>query len=111
MPANIHELWRLDAQAAGFAVDDWFDHVVGREMRVEAEIGPVVEAALAELERRHSTWDRTDVVEKMAARLPAGLARSASQARIWVEHLADQVVAHAEVVRLAREPVLPAPGY
>lgn len=111
LPANIHELWRLDAQAEGFAVDDWFDHVVGRERRVEPEIGPVVEASLAELDRRHSTWDRTDVVEKVTARLPAGLARSASEARIWVEHLADQVVAHAEVIRLAREPVLPALGY
>jgi len=111
LPANIHELWRLDAQAAGFATDDWFDHVLDRELRVEPETGPVVEAALGDLERRHSTWDRTDVVEKVAARLPAGLARSAGEARIWVEHLADQVVAHAEVVRLAHEPVPPAPGF
>lgn len=111
LPANIHELWRLDAQAAGFAVDDWFDHVLGHELRIEEpESGPVVDAALADLERQHSTWDRTDVIEKVAARLPAGLAHNATEARVWVEHLADQVVAHAEVVRLAREPVAPTPG-
>ena len=112
LPANIHDLWRLDAQAAGFAVDDWFDRVLSYRARVEQpQPDPIVDDVLADLERKHSTWDRTDVVERVAARLPAGLALSATEARVWVEHLADQVIAHEQVVRLARAPIPSATGF
>ena len=101
-PESIHEVWRDEAEEAGFAVEDWIGHVLHPTVEVAAVLDPemAVEAALAELEMTRSTWGRTHAVEQIAARLPAGLASNATETRAWVEYLADRVVNHADVVAL-----------
>ena len=102
LPESIHDLWRDTAEAAGFAVEDWIGHVLHPAVEVAAPLDPdmVVEAASAELEMTRSTWGRTHAVQQIAARLPAGLAANATEARLWVEVLADRLVNHADVVAL-----------
>lgn len=112
LPTKIHDVWRLDAQAVGHAVDDWYDGVFHREAHIaQPDTSLVIEAALADLELKHSTWDRTDAIEAIAARIPAGLPGDATEARVWVEHLTDQLLGHAQVLRLAREPLAAATGF
>lgn len=105
LPANIHDLWRLDAQAAGYAASDWVDATLDRTAPTVRGSDPadVVEVALAALDAGHSTWDRTDAVEQVAAHLPLGLASGASDARRWVEQLVGDLLRHPAVVRLAEE--------
>ena len=104
LPESIHDLWRDEAEQAGFAVEDWIGQVLHPAVEVAAVRDPemVVDAALAELELTRSTWGRTHAVQQIAARLPAGLAANATETRTWVEVLADRVVNHANVVALAR---------
>ncbi len=98
---GLHDRWHTDADAAGFAPETWLGEVVGRRgARREVDVEAVAAESLAELARTSSTWGRRHVVQQMARRAPAGLA-SAEEARRWVEQLADEVLAHASVVRLA----------
>jgi conjugative relaxase-like TrwC/TraI family protein len=112
LPESIHDLWRDEAEEAGFAVEDWIGQVLHPAVEVAVPLDPemVVEAALADLELTRSTWGRTDDVQQIAARLPARLAANATEARAWVEYLADRLVNHADVVAVTRltDPAEPA---
>jgi conjugative relaxase-like TrwC/TraI family protein len=97
---GLHDRWHVDAEAAGFAPEAWLDDVVdqsGAHRKVDVEA--VVAEALAELATSSSTWGRRHVVQQVARRAPTGLG-SAKEARCWVEHVADEVLAHPSVVRL-----------
>ncbi len=98
---GLHDRWHDDAEAAGFASETWLGEVVDRRgVQREVDVEAVVAECLAELARSSSTWGRRHVVQQVARRAPAGLA-SAEDARRWVEHVADEVLAHPSVVLLA----------
>jgi conjugative relaxase-like TrwC/TraI family protein len=108
---GLHDRWLTDATDAGFASEQWLPDVLDRrvpEHRVSEQqrrqrqlhVDDMVAECLAELGRSSSTWGRRHVVQQGARRAPAGLA-GAEEARRWVEHVADQVLAHPTVVRLA----------
>ncbi len=97
---GLHDRWHADAEAAGFAVETWLGQVVDRAgAQREVDVEAVVVESLAELAQSSSTWGRRHVVQQVARRAPTGLA-SAEEARRWVEDVADQALADAQVVRL-----------
>ena len=109
--ADVHRRWQAEAADAGLTVENWLPDVFGRrEPTVAPSADTLVISALAELERSHSTWGRADVVAEMARRLPALFANTSVEARLAVEALADQALAHAQVVRLAGEELPPVSG-
>ncbi len=105
---GLHGRWCSDAEAAGFAPETWLGQVFGRGgAQREVDVQAVVAECLAELARGSSTWGRRHVVQQVARRAPAGLT-SAEEARRWVEHVADEVLAHPNVVGLvAPSPEVP----
>jgi conjugative relaxase-like TrwC/TraI family protein len=109
---DLHGRWAAEAAMAGFPPERWVGRVLGRHLH-GPEVTPesVVPEALVELERSKSTWGRADAMGQVAARLPAGLAATAAEARAWAEHLADTVVADGQVVALAGPGLPPATGF
>lgn len=103
---GLHDRWLTDATEAGFAPKHWLPGVIDQhlaEQRVDVEVvavETVVAECLAELDRSSSTWGRRHVVQQVARRAPAGLG-GAEEARRWVEQVADKVLGHPSVVRLA----------
>ena len=103
---GLHDRWLADAIDAGFAPEQWLPEMLDRrgpEQQIDAGLAyqeAVVGECLAELGRSSSTWGRRHVVQQVARRAPAGLA-AAEEARRWIEHVADDVLAHPTVVRLA----------
>ncbi len=103
---GLHDRWLTDATHAGFAPEQWLAEVVDRrspEHQMEAGLAyreTVVGDCLAELGRSSSTWGRRHIVQQVARRAPGGLA-GAEEARRWVEQVADEVLSHPTVVRLA----------
>ncbi len=98
---GLHDRWRADAEEAGFAPESWVGDVVDRRVaHQQVGVDAVVDECLAELSASMSTWGRRHVVQQVARRAPAGLG-DAEEARRWVEHVAEAVLGHASVVRLA----------
>ncbi len=103
---GLHDRWLADATHAGFAPEQWLPEVLDRrspEQQIDGRLAyreAVVDECLAELGRSSSTWGRRHVVQQVARRAPVGLA-GAEEARHWVEQVADEVLSHPTVVRLA----------
>ncbi len=104
---GLHDRWLDDATDAGFAPEHWLPEVIDQrlppEQRVDVEVmdvDEVVAECLAELGRSSSTWGRRHVIQQVARRTPARLP-GAEDVRRWVEHVADDVLCHPSVVRLA----------
>ncbi len=98
---GLHDRWTVEADAMGFAPVSWLPDTVDRDtVRAEVSAEAVVADTLAELAQSCSTWGRTDVVRQVSRRAPAGL-DDADQVARWVEHVADEVLADAAVVRMA----------
>ncbi|MDP9070960.1 MAG: relaxase domain-containing protein, partial [Actinomycetota bacterium] len=103
---GLHDRWLADASDAGFVPEQWLAEVLDRrgpEHQMDAGLayqGAVVTECLAELGRSSSTWSRRHVVQQVVRRAPAGLG-GAGEARHWVEQVADEVLSHPTVVRLA----------
>ncbi len=105
---GLHDRWHADAGAAGFPPEEWLGDVVDQRVAYrEIDVAAVVADCLAELATSSSTWGRRHVIQQVARRTPAGLA-GGEEARCWVEQVADEVVAHPDVVRLiAPSPEVP----
>ncbi len=106
---GLHDRWRADAEVTGFPAEVWLDDVIDQRSRHrEIDVEAVMAEALAELAASSSTWGRRHAVQQVARRAPVGLG-SAEEARRWVEHVADEVLADPSVVRLvAPSPEAPA---
>ncbi len=106
---GLFDRWRNEAVAAGLDPDRWAGQVFDRPRLGRHVDGPdVVAEVVHELATSRSTWTRTDVVRQLARRTPLDLP-DADAARRWIEHTADDLLAHRGVVRLAApEPVPPA---
>lgn len=104
---GLHDRWRAEADAAGFAPRWWLDDALGRRPAPVPEPAEVVDQVVGELARSSSTWVRADAVRAAARRAPA--AGGTEAARRWIEAVADAVVANARVVALtAPAPAAPA---
>jgi hypothetical protein len=106
---GLFDRWRTEAGAAGFDPDLWVALVIDRdrpETGLDREV--VVAEVLAELQGSQSTWTRTDVVRRLARRVPVGLG-DAEAARAWIETMTDKVLADRSIVALAA-PGPPPPG-
>lgn len=69
----------------------------------------IADAALAELERSASTWNRTDVVRQVVRRIPAPAVGDADGARRLTELLANGVLAHPDTLGLSAPAEVPPP--
>ena len=110
--AQLRARWWSEAVAAGFLVDRWLGHVLGRRSATPKELRstgmglkPSLELALVEaidrLERSHSTWGRAQVVQILSAVIPAHRSGNAEQVRLVVEAATDLLLAHPDVVGLS----------
>ncbi len=106
---GLFDRWRTEAATAGLDPDRWVAPVIDRD-RPDPELDreAVVAEVLAELAGAQSTWTRTDVVRRLARRVPVGLG-DAGETRAWIESTADEVLAHRSIVALAA-PEPPPPG-
>jgi len=106
---GLFDRWRSEAIAAGLDPDRWVAQVLDRPHHARHIDGRAVVAEVVdELATSRSTWTRTDAVRQLARRTPLDLP-DADAARRWIEHTADDVLAHRTVVRLAApEPTPPA---
>lgn len=104
---GLHDRWRAEADAAGFAPASWIrDTVDVARLRLPA-MDDVVPEVVSELAAQRSTWQRADVVRHLARRVPPDIG-GADEARRWVEATADAVLVSSGVVALtAPEPVAP----
>lgn len=110
---ELRQRWRAEAETAGHQPEKWLNGVLfgrpairGREAAL-ARLGvtPTFELLATEvieqLEREHSTWGRSDLVEALTVVLPAHRCQSAEVVRQMVEAAADAVLAHEDVVLLS----------
>ena len=94
-----------EAEAAGQPPRQWLSAVLGHDApppTLDREgLGVDVLATLGE---ERSTWGRAEVVAEVCRRLPPRLVSSAEHVLAHAEELADEVLAHGDVVRLAAPP-------
>jgi conjugative relaxase-like TrwC/TraI family protein len=109
--AQLRARWRAEATAAGQPPERWIGRLAGRRVlsRTEKQLSrrglrPSIELSVAEtielLERKHSTWGRSEVVEALSVVLPTRNTKTAGAVRKAVEATADLLLAHRDVVRL-----------
>jgi hypothetical protein len=79
---QLRDRWRAEAAVAGHRLEDWLRGVSGRRIRsaTETKLAQVglrpsldlyVAQTIEQLERKHSTWGRAQVVEALSIVLPA----------------------------------------
>jgi hypothetical protein len=102
---QLWDRWRAEATAAGHRVPDWLRGVSGRRIRSATEtklarvglrpsIGLYLAQTIEQVERKHSTWGRAQVVEALSVVLPTRNTKDAEAFRRAVEAAADAILAH-----------------
>jgi conjugative relaxase-like TrwC/TraI family protein len=98
---GLFDRWQTQADALGLPAERWAPDVLDRSRpATPLDRDQLVAEVLDELSTTQSTFERGDVVQQLARRVPATVG-SAELARRWVETTADRVLAQAGVVRLA----------
>jgi len=96
---EVRSHWLEEARTWGCSPEGWIGNVTGRTpRRANLRANKIVPAVIARLEEHSATWGRTDVVEEVTRLVKGG---DADTTRRGVEMLADEVLRHTEVVRLA----------
>jgi conjugative relaxase-like TrwC/TraI family protein len=95
--AGLHDRWHAEAEAAGYAPEHWIDQTLERHQPARHDI--VAADLVSDVSAAASTWGRTDVVKVAARRAPVEVG-SAEAARAWIEHSADDALAHPGVLAL-----------
>ena len=108
---QLRACWRREAIESGHNPDGWVRAVPGQRsvaarpsygvptgLRVSAEA--LTSEVISAIERGHSTWGRTDVVEGLAVRIVPAAASSAEAVRKLVERATDELLSHPDIVPL-----------
>ena len=101
----LRDRWMAEADAAGQPPQRWLSEVLHHDAppatldreRLSLDL-------LSTLGEERSTWGRAEVVAEVCRRLPPRLVASAGAVLAHAEEIADEVLADAEVVRLAAPP-------
>jgi conjugative relaxase-like TrwC/TraI family protein len=104
---GVHELslyrrWAAEAREAGWEATEVVQAALGGRRPPAAQLTTehVLRAVVAELCVERATFTRRDIVQAVARYLDPAVGANADQVRVQVEHLADAVLVHPEVVGL-----------
>lgn len=105
---GLHDRWRAEAVERDLDPERWLPTLGRVHHRRTRPVEDVVDAIVDQLEAERSTWSRAEVVKAAAVSCPTR-AGSAEEARAWIEHTTQLVLASPRVVALTAPALVETP--
>jgi conjugative relaxase-like TrwC/TraI family protein len=98
--AGLHARWIAELEALGYDPISLVDAATGRVMPAgldQSTAAGIVDRAIEALSQRQSTWRPAELVRELAAAVPTDTGVDPDQLTVWLDDLADAVIAHRMV--------------